>query len=282
MYGIPNMKLDKRYVRRRLDQLQREGVRFTTGVEVGRDITLERLREEHDAVLLCIGATKPRDLPIEGRELGGIHFAMEYLTESTKALFEDDCYMSARGRKVVVIGGGDTGTDCVGTALRQGCASLVNLELMERPPEMRAGNNPWPQWPRIFRTDYGHAEAAARFGVDPRRFAMLTKRFVGEDRVRGVEIVRVRWDHGQMQEIPDSSEIIEADQVFLAMGFIGPEDHLLGDVERDARTNVAAPRYATSQEGVFAAGDCRRGQSLVVWAIAEGRDAAEVVDQHLR
>lgn len=281
MYGIPNMKLDKRLVRRRLDQMQREGVRFTTGVEIGRDVTLDRLREDHDAILLCIGATKPRDLPIEGRELGGIHLAMEYLTESTKALFEDDCYMSARDRKVVVIGGGDTGTDCVGTALRQGCASMVNLELMAEPPEARSSTNPWPQWPRIFRTDYGHAEAAARFGVDPRRFGTLTTRFVGEERVRGVEIVRVRWDEGRMREIPESREVIEADQVFLAMGFLGPEDWLLGEVERDARTNIAAPKYATSIDGVFAAGDCRRGQSLVVWAIAEGREAAKVVHDEL-
>ncbi len=282
MYGIPNMKLDKRYVRRRLDQLQREGVRFTTGVEIGRDVSLDRLREDHDAVLLCVGATKPRDLMIEGRDLGGVHFAMEYLTQSTKALFEDEHYLSARDRKVVVIGGGDTGTDCVGTALRQGCASMVNLELLEAPPDVRGANNPWPQWPRVFRTDYGHAEAAARFGVDPRRFGTLTKRFVGKTRVRGVEIVRVRWDSGQMQEIPESSEIIEADQVFLAMGFTGPEERLASSMDRDARTNIAAPSYATSLDGVFAAGDCRRGQSLVVWAIAEGREAAAIVDTYLR
>ncbi len=281
MYGIPNMKLDKRYVRRRLDQLQREGVRFTTGVEIGRDVSLDRLREDHDAVLLCVGATKPRDLDIEGRELGGIHFAMEYLTQSTKALFEDEHYLSARDRKVVVIGGGDTGTDCVGTALRQGCASMVNLELMDAPPDVRGADNPWPQWPRVFRTDYGHAEAAARFGVDPRRFGTLTKRFVGESRVRGVEIVRVRFENGQMQEIANSSEVLEADQVFLAMGFTGPEERLASGMDRDARTNILAPSYSTSLDGVFAAGDCRRGQSLVVWAIAEGREAAAIVDTYL-
>ncbi|MEM9074714.1 MAG: glutamate synthase subunit beta [Myxococcota bacterium] len=289
-YGIPNMKLDKQIVERRLEQMRREGVRFVTGVEIGKDRTLEDLREEFDAVLLAVGATRPRDLPIEGRDLEGVHFAMEYLTESTRSLLGNptDQRIDAKGKRVIVIGGGDTGTDCIGTALRQGCSSLVNFELMARPPDARAEDNPWPEWPRIFRVDYGHAEAAATFGSDPREFGVLSKRFVGEGgRVTGVETIRVRWTVADgrrvMEEVPGSEETFEADLVFLAMGFVGPEDPALGDLERDERSNVRADlaRYASSKEGVFAAGDCRRGQSLVVWAIAEGRGAARAIDEYL-
>ena len=291
-YGIPNMKLDKQIVERRLEQMRREGVRFVTGVEIGKDTTLEELEEEHDAVLLAVGATRPRDLPIEGRELGGVHFAMKYLTQATRTVLGDgnEGFIDAAGKKVVVIGGGDTGTDCIGTALRQGCEGLVNFELMARPPDERAEDNPWPEWPRIFRVDYGHAEAAAKLGRDPREYGVLSKRFVddGKGNVAGIETVRVRWTKGDdgrmtMEEIPDSTEVFEADLVFLAMGFLGPEDVAVEGLERDARSNVVAEygRYQTSREGTFAAGDCRRGQSLVVWAIAEGRGAAHAIDAFL-
>ncbi|HJL26878.1 MAG TPA: glutamate synthase subunit beta, partial [Polyangiaceae bacterium LLY-WYZ-15_(1-7)] len=303
-YGIPNMKLDKTIVERRLDQMRDEGVDFVTGVEVGTDVTLEQLQERHDAVLLAVGATVPRDLNIEGRELEGIHFAMELLTENTRELLSDGHApadvaaaleakgLSAKGKKVIVIGGGDTGTDCIGTSLRHGCASLVNFELMSRPPDERAVDNPWPEWPRIFRVDYGHEEAAASFGEDPREFGVLSKRFVGDGqgRVKGIETVRVEWEQGpdgrmEMREVPGSEQVFEADMVLLAMGFLGPEDHVLGEtgIDRDARSNFQAEygRYATSREGLFAAGDCRRGQSLVVWAIAEGRGAARSIDEFL-
>ncbi|MCB9631693.1 MAG: glutamate synthase subunit beta [Sandaracinus sp.] len=305
-YGIPNMKLDKRVVERRLDQMRAEGVTFVTGVEIGKDLSIEQLRAENDAVLLAVGATRPRDLPVPGRELRGVHFAMELLTENTRAVVKAS---SARtngkpgwhtksedaakapihcgGKRVLVIGGGDTGTDCIGTAMRHGATSVVNFELMERPPAERAANNPWPEWPRIFRVDYGHQEAAAVFGDDPRQFGILTKRFLddGKGNVKGVETVRVRFANGKLEEIPGSEETFEADLVFLAMGFLGPESTAVEPLglERDARSNVQAEygRFVTSTEGVFAAGDCRRGQSLVVWAIAEGRGAASAIDEYL-
>ncbi|MCB9622553.1 MAG: glutamate synthase subunit beta [Sandaracinus sp.] len=305
-YGIPNMKLDKRVVERRLDQMRAEGVTFVTGVEIGKDLSIEQLRADNDAVLLAVGATRPRDLPAPGRELRGIHFAMELLTENTRAVVKAS---SARtngkpgwhtvsedaakapihcgGKRVLVIGGGDTGTDCIGTAMRHGATSVVNFELLERPPAERAANNPWPEWPRIFRVDYGHQEAAAVFGDDPREFGILTKRFVddGKGNVKGVETVRVKFANGKLEEIPGSEETFEADLIFLAMGFLGPESTAVEPLglERDARSNVQAEygRFVTSTEGVFAAGDCRRGQSLVVWAIAEGRGAASAIDEYL-
>ena len=282
MYGIPNMKLDKAKVDRRVQQLRDEGVQFVTGCEVGVDVSAEDIRARHDAVLLCVGSTRPRDLNVEGRDAAGIHFAMEYLTESTSALLDRRApAISAAGKKVVVIGGGDTGTDCIATALRQGCSSLVTFELMDRPPADRGRGNPWPEWPRVFRVDYGHAEAAARFGEDPRAFAVATQRFVTEGgRVVGVEAADVAWDGG-MSVVEGSARVVEADLVLLAMGFVGPSQAVLDafGVVPDVRGNVAAEfgGYGTSVPGVFAAGDCRRGQSLVVWAIAEGRGAAAAV-----
>ena len=295
MYGIPNMKLEKEaVVERRLDQMREEGVRFVTNAHVGVNVDIGQLQEENDALILATGATKPRDLPIPGRELRGIHFAMEFLLKNTKSLLDDDSAfrISAKDKRVVVIGGGDTGTDCIGTSLRHGCASLVNFELLPKPPDDRAADNPWPEWPVIFRVDYGHQEAAAKFGKDPREFRVLSKRFIddGNGGVAGIETVRVEWQKDadgkwQMTEIPGSEETFDADLVFLAMGFLGPEDTLaekLG-LERDPRSNFKAEygKYATSIEGVFAAGDCRRGQSLVVWGIAEGRGAARAVDAYL-
>ncbi|KAI4307123.1 hypothetical protein L6164_030342 [Bauhinia variegata] len=299
MYGVPNMKTDKvDIVQRRVNLMAQEGVNFVVNASVGTDplYSLDRLREENDAIILAVGATKPRDLPVPGRELSGVHFAMEFLHANTKSLLdsrlEDGNYISSKGKKVVVIGGGDTGTDCIGTSIRHGCSSIVNLELLPLPPPSRAPGNPWPQWPRIFRVDYGHEEAAAKFGKDPRSYEVLTKRFVGDENgaVKGLEVVRVRWEKDetgkfQFKEIEGSEEIIEADLVLLAMGFLGPESTIaekLG-LDRDNRSNLKAEygRFSTNVKGVFAAGDCRRGQSLVVWAISEGRQAAAQVDKYL-
>ncbi len=296
MYGIPNMKLDKGVVDRRVSIMREEGVQFVTNAHVGVNVDVDRIRKENDALVLACGATTPRDLPIPGRELNGVHFAMEFLLKNTKSLLdskhEDRHYIDAKGKKIIVIGGGDTGTDCIGTSMRHGCASLVNFELLPRPPDERATDNPWPEWPVIFRVDYGHQEVAAKFGNDPREYRVLSKRFLddGQGNVAGIETVRVEWtknDAGkwQMTEVPGSEQTFDADLVLLAMGFLGPEDTLaerLG-LERDPRSNFEAEYgdYATSLEGVFAAGDCRRGQSLVVWGIAEGRGAARAVDIHL-
>ncbi len=295
MYGIPNMKLDKRIVQRRVDLLAAEGVEFLTGIAVGDDYSADRLRREFDAVVLCTGATRPRDLSIPGRELDGIHFAMEFLTTNTKSLLssrpQNGSSISAEGLDVVVIGGGDTGTDCVGTSLRHGCRSLIQLEILPKPPSERGPENPWPQWPRIFRVDYGQEEAQALFGKDPRDFQIMTRKFVGDDegRVKELHTVRVEWaqDDGRLvpTDIPGTERVIPAQLVLLAMGFLGPEQKLLGGlgVETDARTAVRADfgRYAASVPGVFAAGDARRGQSLVVWAIREGREAARECDRFL-
>jgi len=295
-YGIPNMKLDKGIVDRRLEIMRAEGVEFVTNAHVGVNKDAQKIRAESDALVLACGATRPRDLPIPGRDLKGVHFAMEFLLKNTKSLMdsklEDRAYISAKGKRVIVIGGGDTGTDCIGTSIRHGCTSLVNFELLPRPPAERATDNPWPEWPVIFRVDYGHQEASAKFGKDPRQFRVLSKRFLddGHGNVAGVETVRVEWTKDaegkwQMSEVPGSEEIFEADLIFLAMGFLGPEDTLAEQLglERDARSNFKAAygKYATSTEGVFAAGDCRRGQSLVVWGIAEGRGAARAVDTFL-
>ncbi len=295
-YGIPNMKLDKGFVERRLDIMRAEGVEFVTNAHVGVNTDIKKIRSDNDAIVLASGATRPRDLPIPGRDLDGVHFAMEFLLKNTKSLLdsklEDRAYINAKGKRVVVIGGGDTGTDCIGTSIRHGATSVVNFELLPKPPPERPADNPWPEWPLIFRIDYGHQEAAAKFGKDPREFCVLSKRFVddGKGRVAGVETVRVEWtkDHSgkwQMTEVPGSHAVFEADLIFMAMGFLGPEDTLAEQLglERDARSNFKAEygKYATSAEGVFAAGDCRRGQSLVVWGIAEGRGAARAVDTFL-
>ncbi|CAH9070624.1 unnamed protein product [Cuscuta epithymum] len=299
MYGVPNMKADKTdIVQRRVDLMEKEGINFVVNANVGKDplFSLDRLQEEHDAIVLAIGSTKPRDLPVPGRELSGVHFAMEFLHANTKSLLdsnlEDGNYISAKDKKVVVIGGGDTGTDCIGTSIRHGCSSVVNLELLPQPPMSRAASNPWPQWPRVFRVDYGHQEAATKFGKDPRSYEVLTKRFIGDENgvVKGLEVVHVKWEKDatgkfNFEEIKGSEEIIEADIVLLAMGFLGPESTIADQlgVEKDNRSNLKAEygRFATNVEGVFAAGDCRRGQSLVVWAISEGRQAAAQVDCYL-
>ncbi len=291
------MKLDKRFVERRVDLMREEGVRFVTHAHVGANVDIHDLRRDNDAIILACGATVPRDLPIPGRELTGVHFAMEFLHGNTKTLLDtgraDDAPISARDKDVIVIGGGDTGTDCIGTSLRHGCRSLVNFELLDKPPAERAPDNPWPQWPKILRSDYGHEEAAATFGRDPREFAILSKEFIddGNGHVAGVRTVRLEWKKPEnggrptFEEIPGSEQTYDAQLVLLAMGFLGPEETIVPQLglETDERSNFKAAYgdYATSVEGVFAAGDCRRGQSLVVWAIAEGRGAARAVDAYL-
>jgi NAD(P)H-dependent glutamate synthase small subunit len=296
MYGIPNMKLDKQVVNRRVDLLRESGIRFVTNADVGKNVDAEELRSSHDALLLTTGATSPRDLKIPGRELKGVHFAMEYLTANTKSLLdsnlEDRKFIDAKGKRVVVIGGGDTGADCIGTALRHGCKSMLNLELLDQPPAKRAADNPWPTWPKILRTDYAHEESIARFGADPRNYAVVSKEFRanGDGGVGAVKITRIEWQKTdgaapKLVELDGTAETLDADLILLAMGFLGPEAYVaqkLG-VELDGRSNYKAlhGKFATNVPGVFAAGDCRRGQSLVVWAINEGRGAARAVDQFL-
>jgi glutamate synthase (NADPH/NADH) small chain len=260
-----------------------------------RFVDPQQLLQQYDALLLATGATRPRDLPIPGRPLHGIHFAMDFLTRNTQHLLQSDStdrlLVSAKGRDVIVIGGGDTGTDCIGTSIRHGCRSLVNFELLDCPPAERAPNNPWPQWPLVLRSDYGHEEAVAKWGEDPRTYSILSKRFLddGRGRVAGIETVRVDWskpsDNAPFSEVPGSEQTWKADLVLLAMGFLGPEQtvsDMLG-LQYDPRGNYQAEhgRFQTSVEGVFAAGDCRRGQSLVVWAINEGRGAAHAINGYL-
>jgi glutamate synthase (NADPH/NADH) small chain len=295
MYGIPNMKLDKeQVVLRRLNVLEEEGVKFVCNTEVGKDLPVENLLKEFDAVMLCTGATKPRDLPIEGRSLQGIHFAMDFLTANTKAILDKQSHtpLSAEGKDVVIIGGGDTGTDCVGTSIRHGCNSLVQLEILPQPPGERASDNPWPEWPKVYKMDYGQEEAAAKFGADPRTYLTTATKFEGDENgnVKAVHTVEVQWEKNEKgqfipKHVPGTEKVLPAQLVLLAMGFLGPEQPLLDalGLERDPRSNVKADygKYATSIPGVFAAGDCRRGQSLVVWAFNEGRGAARECDLYL-
>ena len=295
MYGIPTMKLSKKVVQRRLDIMAAEGITFKTGVNIGKDVTPQELKDENDALLLCMGATWPRDLPIEGRGLEGIHFAMEFLQTWQQKQHGDNIDhlpFSAKGLDVLVIGGGDTGCDCIGTSLRQGAKSITTFEILPTPPNTRAKDNPWPQYPRLFKVDYGHEEVSVKWGGDPRRYNTMSKRFLGDEkgRVSGVETVLVEWtkdDTGRwkMAEVPGSEKTYTCQIVMLAMGFLGPEKYVLDqlELEKDPRGNIKTPsgQYATNIPGVFAAGDCRRGQSLVVWGITEGRQAAREVDTFL-
>ena len=286
MYGIPNMKLEKHLVDRRVQLMAEEGVAFRTGVEVGRNLSGAELRTQSDAVVLCCGATNPRDLPIPGRELDGVHQAMEYLTVNTKWLLDGEQgrpRIDAAGKDVLVIGGGDTGTDCVGTAMRQGCTSMTQIEIVpEFPPEL-----PWPEFGRTSTPDYGQEEAAAAFGTEPRRYSVTAQSFTGDadGRVQEVQLVDVEWSQGRPTPVPGSERAIPAGLVLLSMGFLGPESPLLDElrIDRDDRSNAAAEygRFTTNVDGVFAAGDVRRGASLVVWAIMEGRGAARECDRYL-
>jgi len=296
MYGIPNMKLDKSIVERRVRLMADEGVRFVVNTEVGSAVAGKKIKSDFDAVVLCTGATVPRDLPAQGRQLPGIHFAMDFLHQNTKSLLDsklkDGNYISAKDKHVIVIGGGDTGTDCVATSMRHGCKSLVQFEILEKPPLTRGHDNPWPQWPKIYKMDYGQEEAAAHFGNDPRDYLMMTKEFMTNvgGRLQAVKTTKINWQkdgQGRMVpvDVPGSEKTWPADLVLLAMGFLGPEQTISQElsIETDARSNFRADenRYKTSQRGVFAAGDCRRGQSLVVWAIREGRGAARECDRFL-
>jgi glutamate synthase (NADPH/NADH) small chain len=299
MYGIPNMKLDKEFVvQRRVNLLTEEGITFKTGVHIGHDAewTAEKLRTDFDAIVLCCGATAGRDLPIEGRDANGIHLAMEFLTENTQYQLDHQFdgtipALNAKGKDVVVIGGGDTGTDCVGTSLRHGCNSVIQLEIMPRPPEERAPNNPWPEWPKVYKMDYGQEEAAAVQGQDPRQYLIQTKKFLKDDagNLSGLVICEIEWVHENgrymPKEKPNTERTIPAQLALLAMGFLGPEQKIVDQfaLETDARSNVKAEfeKYTTNLPGVFAAGDMRRGQSLVVWAINEGRGAARECDRFL-
>ncbi len=300
MYGIPNMKLGKDVVQRRVDLLHAEGVEFVTNADVGGEgenaIDIKNLLKENGAVLLATGSTKARDMEVPGRDLNGIYPAMDFLTANTKSLLdsnlEDGRYISAKDKKVIVIGGGDTGTDCIGTAIRHGCTSIENFELMPQPAAERTEDNPWPLWPLIYRIDYGHQESVERFGRDPRDYCVLTKEFMGNDegQVTGVKTVEVQWQKGgdgrwNMEEVAGSEKIWPADLIMLSMGFTGPEQYVSDalNLEYDERANYRAAygQYKTNVEGVFAAGDCRRGQSLVVWGINEGREAAREIDKFL-
>ena len=292
MYGIPNMKLEKNVVDRRVNLLREEGVNFVANADVGGSgenaVDVKQLLNDNDALLLATGATTARDLNIPNRDGDGIHLAMEFLHKNTKSLLdsnlEDDNYLSAKGKKVIVIGGGDTGTDCIGTSLRHGCESLVNFEIMSIPPLDRANDNPWPLWPKIYRVDYGHQEATEKFGNDPRVYSVSGKEIVrdADGHLKGINTVNV---DEKFNEVPGSEQFWEADLILLSMGFLGPEHYLSGslDLELDGRSNYKAEYrdFQTSKAKVFAAGDCRRGQSLVVRAIDEGRLVAEQIDTFL-
>jgi NAD(P)H-dependent glutamate synthase small subunit len=296
MYGIPNMKLGKEdVVERRVNLLREAGITFITSTSVGDgsndSVSVTELQQQHDIVLLTTGATVPRDLPIDGREFNGVHFAMDFLSANTKSLLDSDLqdgnHISAKDKDVIVIGGGDTGTDCIGTSLRHGCKSLVNFELFPKPPESRDPNNPWPTWPKIFRVDYGHEEATEVQGEDPRVYSVSSLCFLGNEQgeLTGVRTVEVEMKDGKFENVPGSEKDWPADLVFLAMGFLGPE-HTASDalgLDYDERSNYKAEygQYKTNVDNVFVAGDCRRGQSLVVRAINEGREAAREIDRHL-
>ncbi|MCS7008408.1 MAG: glutamate synthase subunit beta [Chthoniobacterales bacterium] len=300
MYGIPNMKLDKRLiVERRIQLMRDEGVEFHTGVFIGKDKfwTPDRLRNEFDAIVLCCGATKARDLPIEGRDANGIYLAMDFLTANTKHLLDTNFDPSpppinAKGKDVIVIGGGDTGTDCVGTSIRQGCKSVIQLEILPKPPPHRLPNNPWPEWPKVYKLDYGQEEAAALQGTDPRNYLVQTKRFLKDanGNLTGLEVCNIEWvkdNQGRMipKEIEGTTRTLPCQLALLALGFLGPEQEIIQQfgLETDARSNVKAEhgKFTTNIPGIFAAGDMRRGQSLVVWAINEGRGAARECDRYL-
>ena len=297
MYGIPNMKLEKEVIDRRVKMMEEEGIVFQTNANVGENVDAEAILKEYDRVILACGASNPRDIMVKGREANGIYFAVDYLSSITKSLldskFEDNQAISAKDKKVLVIGGGDTGNDCVGSAIRQGCASVLQLEMMPKPPVCRADNNPWPEWPRTLKTDYGQEEAIYVFGQDPRVYQSTVKEFIADDNGNVVKAIIVKLEskfnkeigRNVMVEVPGSEEEIEVDLVLIAAGFLGTQEYVAKafGVDVDERTNVytVPGKFQTSRDNVFVTGDMHRGQSLVVWAIREGRDVARVVDAHL-
>ena len=296
-YGIPNMKLDKAVVDRRIHLMEEEGVKFVTNVNVGKDIKAEELLKQFDRVILACGASNPRDIKVPGRDAKGIYFAVDFLGQVTKALLDSDFakvpYELAKGKNVLVIGGGDTGNDCVGTSIRHGAKSVLQLEMMPKAPDERAANNPWPEWPRICKTDYGQEEAIAVFGHDPRVYQTTVKEFVKDKEGNLCKLILVKLEAKKdektgrmnMVEIPGSEYEVDCQLVLIAAGFLGSEEYVTKafGVEVNARTNVATPagEYHTNVERVFTAGDMHRGQSLVVWAIREGREAAQEIDVSL-
>jgi glutamate synthase (NADPH) small chain len=297
MYGIPNMKLDKRIIERRLELLRKSGIRFVLNTEVGKDISAKELVDTNDAVLLCTGATKARGLDVDGKDLRGVHYAVDFLKANTKSLLDSNLqkgnFISAQGKNVIIIGGGDTGTDCVATSIRHGCESVYQFEIMPEPPDKRIEeSNPWPEWPKKLKVDYGQEEAISLYGKDPRNYLISTKKIVGNENgeVMEVHTVEVTWEKdasGRMlfKEVSGSEKVWKADLVLLAMGFLGPEDTLPNELklERDSRSNIKAAYelFETNVEKVFTAGDMRRGQSLIVWALQEGKLAAREVDRYL-
>lgn len=297
MYGIPNMKLEKQYIDRKVSIMKEEGITFKTNVNVGVDIKAKQLLKEFDAVILACGASNPRDIKVPGREAKGIYFAVDFLTRNTKSLLDsnltDGKNISAKGKRVMIIGGGDTGNDCVGTSVRHGAKSIMQLEMMPKPPETRAENNPWPQWPKVCKTDYGQEEAIAVYGHDPRVYTTTVKEFIKNDKGEVCKAVLVKLESKKdektgrmmMVNIPGSEYEVEVDLVLIAAGFLGSQDYVTKEfkVAVNERTNVKTEpgKYKTNVDRVFAAGDMHRGQSLVVWAIREGRDVARDVDLEL-
>lgn len=297
MYGIPNMKLEKGIVERKIKIMEEEGVTFLTGMDVGRDVKAEELLKDYHRVVLACGSSNPRDIDAPGRDAKGIYFAVDFLKANTKSLldsgFADGNYVNTKGKNVVIIGGGDTGNDCVGTAMRHGCKSVVQIEMMPKAPDRRTEDNPWPEWPKVCKTDYGQEEAIAVFGHDPRIYESTVKEFLKDKNgnLKGVRIVRLTWEKdgktGRMnrKEVPGSEKVLPADVALIAAGFLGCQKYVADafQAELDGRTNVKTTEngYETSAKNVFAAGDMRRGQSLVVWAIREGREAARAVDESL-
>ncbi|MBF0492126.1 MAG: glutamate synthase subunit beta [Deltaproteobacteria bacterium] len=293
-YGIPDFKMQKNRIDLRLDQMKAEGVLFKTNIEIGKDLTVDQLKKDFDAVALCVGASQARDLNVPGRNLKGVHLAMEYLTQQNQLNAGDkvENFINAKGKKVLILGGGDTGADCLGTATRQGAASVLQLELLPPPPQDRALHNPWPTWPIIYRSPSAHAEAAKLFGRDIRDFAVMTQSLSGQDGVlKKLQAIKLEWtpnakgQPAQFKEIPGSEFELEADLLFLAMGFTGPEQNALIKqlgVKLDGRGNIVGDKnYKTSIDKCFVAGDAKRGASLIVWAIAEGRKCARAMDEML-
>ena len=297
MYGIPNMKLEKHIIDRRINLMKEEGIEFVTGVNVGTDIKANKLLKEYDVVILACGAGNPRDIKAEGRDAEGIYFAVDYLNSVTKSLldsdFKDKKYIDPKGKNVVVIGGGDTGNDCVGTSIRLGCKSITQLEMMPKAPDFRTADNPWPQWPKVCKTDYGQEEAIGVFGHDPRVYQTTVKEFIKDKKgnLKGAVLVKLSPEKDPksgrtiMKTVEGSEYKVDAELVLIAAGFLGSESYLTKafGVEVDGRTNIATAEgtHQTNVKNVFAAGDVRRGQSLVVWAIREGRDVAREVDKSL-
>ena len=291
MYGIPNMKLQKEVIDRRVNIMKEEGVVFVTNADFGKNLKPKDVLKDFDAVVLCCGAKKPRDLNVPGRDAKNIYFAVDFLTANTKSLlnsgFADKKYFDPKGKNVVIVGGGDTGNDCVGTCIRHGCKSVTQLEMMPKPPVERAENNPWPQFPKILKTDYGQQEAIAVFGKDPRVYKTTVKEIICDKNknIKAIKTVMVEFRDGKLCEIENSEKTIDADMLIIAAGFLGAEDYVLksAEVETTKRNTVQTPigKYQTSVPKIFASGDVRRGQSLVVWAIAEGRECAKEVDGYL-